>query len=360
VKVPEVLGLPPMYVLLEVKDAQKAQVAIDKLIASLEKGIGSSVMRTTQDYKGVGITSLSLMPGGMGHGVSIAALPLMRPAYAVVGDFLVVSVHANLVKKIVDVHQGEKSLKDDPDFQRVFGKVAPSGTITTYVNMKEIYDFLYGTFSGLAATQVGPEMIGKLGRISQYLGSTGGRLSWDGKGFLSESFSDSAGAEQILVQVAVMNVLPAFFKAREKAQEAACLANLRQLSVACMMYATDHDNMLPAKLSELRPEYVAGTDVFICPVHRTGKAAKVVVDVDRDSDYELKLPGQKLSEVKDPARTIMLLEKQPNHRGGRAAAFVDGHVERGVRIGQTEPAPPVMTPQPAGVSFLNAMSRFRL
>lgn len=359
-KVPEVLGFPPLYVLLEVKDAKKAQAAVDKLVAALEKAAGASVVRTTQDYKGVGITSASLMPGG-GRGMSpgIAALPFMRPAYAVVGDFLVVSLHANLVKKIVDVHQGEESLKNNPDFQRVFSKLAPSGTVTTYINMREIYDFLYATFSGLAATQIGPEMVGKLGRISQYLGSTGGRLSWDGKGFLSESFSDSAGAEQILVQMAVMHVVPAVFSAREKAMEVACVSNLRQLSVACIMYATDH-GALPVKLSDLHPEYLSTTDVFLCPVNRSGKAAKAVADIDRDSDYELMIPGQKLGEIKDPARTIMILEKQPNHRGRRNAAFADGHVERGVRTGGTEPPPPVTTPQPAGMSFLNVLSRFEL
>ncbi len=365
VKVPEVLGLPPMYVLLEVKDGEKARAAIDKLIASLERGLHTPVVRTTQDYKGVAITSVSLTPGGRGMAAGIAALSLLRPAFAVVGDFLVVSVHANLVKKIVDVHQGEKSLKDDPGFQRVFGKLAPSGTITTYVNMKEIYDFLYGTFSGLAATKVGPEMIGKLGRISQYLGSTGGRLSWDGKGFLSESFSDSGGAEQILAQMAVMYVLPKFASARGKAQETACLSNLRNLSVACMMYANDHDDVLPSKLSELYPEYLPGTDVFLCPIHRSGKAAKRVVDVDADSDYELRIPGQKLGEVKDPGRTVMLLEKQPNHRGERNTAFVDGHVERGGRIGQTEVAPTEVAPpggslKAAAASFRKAFTGSRL
>ncbi|MDP2896554.1 MAG: DUF3352 domain-containing protein [bacterium] len=359
-KVPEVLGFPPTFLLLEVKDAEKAQAAIDKLIASLEKGIGASVMRTTQDYKGVAITSVSLMPGGRGMAAGIAALPLMRPAFAVVGDFLVVSVHANLVKKIVDVHQGEKSLKDNPDFQRVFSKLSPSGTVTSYVNMKEIYDFLYGTFGGLAATQVGAEMMGKLGRISQYFGSAGGRLSWDGKGILSESFSDSGGAEQILAQMAVMYVLPKLASARGRAQETACLSNLRQLSVACMMYANDHDDVLPSKLSDLHPEYVPGTDVFLCPIHRSGKAVKKVVDIDADSDYELRLPGQKLGEVKDPGRTVMIWEKQLNHRGERNTAFVDGHVERGGRIGQTEVAPPVTTPKAAAVSFGKAFSRPRL
>ena len=345
-KVPEVLGFPPMYVLLEVKDDEKARAAVDKLFASLEKAAGASVVRTTQDYKGVGITSASLMPGGRGMAPGIAALPFMRPAYAVVGDFLVVSLHANLVKKIVDVHQGEKSLKNNPDFERVFSKLAPSGTVTSYVNMREIYDFLYATFSGLAATQIGPEMVGKLGRISQYLGSTGGRLSWDGKGFLSESFSDSAGAEQILVQMAVMHVLPAVFSAREKAMEVACAANLRQLSVACMMYANDHNDVLPSKLSELHPNYVPGTDIFVCPVNRSGKAAKVVVDIDRDSDYQLMIPGQKLAEIKDPARTIMLLEKQPNHGGRANAAYADGHVEHRVK-GELPGAGPALTPMNA-------------
>lgn len=356
VKVPEVLGFPPVFLLIETKDAEKAKALIDRLIAALEKASGGPVVRTTQEYKGIGITSVSLMPGGGGMGVSLAALPFVRPAFGVVGDFLVIGVHSNSVKKIVDVHRGGKSLKDNPDFQRVFANLAPQGSVTSYVNLRDVYDFAYGTFGAIAAAQIGPEMVGKLGRISQYFGSAASRLSCDDKGIMSESFSDSGGAEQILIQVALMGLVPRFVGARQKAQAVGCTHNLRQLAMACMMYAEDHDGVLPAKLSDLYPDYVGNTtSVFVCPVHK-GKEISVE-DIDAKSDYELKIPGAKLGEINDPARTIMILEKEPNHRGGRNAAYADGHVERGVNVNVEQPAAGGVLK--GGVSLIRHLYRHR-
>jgi prepilin-type processing-associated H-X9-DG protein len=341
VKVPEVLGFPPIFLLVESKDADKASVLLDNLIAAVEKAVGAPAARTTQEYKGVKITSVSVVPRGGGTAASFAALPFMRPAFAIVDDFLVVGVHANQVKKIVDVRRGGKSLEDDPDFQRVFSHLSPQGSVTSYLNLKDLYDFLYGTFGGIAATQIGPEMVGKLGRISKYFGSAGGRLSCDEKGIKSENYSDSGGAEQILPYMAMMTVLPAITRARHTAEQAVCVANLRQLSLACTMYANDHDDILPARLSQLYPDYVPDLSTFVSPVHRKATGLIRAEDIDTGSDYELKTPGAKLGEIKEPARTVMLLEKAPPKHGGRPhAAYVDGHVA------QVEPVVEGLVPAP--------------
>ncbi|NQT84178.1 DUF1559 domain-containing protein [bacterium] len=357
VKVPEVMGVPPMYIFIEVKDAEKAKAVVEKLMGALERAAGTPIVRTTEEYKGVGITSFSLpLPGGRG-GVSLVALPFMRPAFAIVGDFLVVGIHSRLVKKIVDVHGGGKSMKDDPAFNRVLANVSERGSMTSYVNMREVYDFVYGALGGVAAMQIGPDLVGKLGKIGQYLGCSVSRISCDEKGITYESFSESGGAEQVLLLPALAAFPLGVSKAKGNAQRAACLSNLRNLALACIMYANDHDDVLPSRLSELYPSYVSGLDVFVCPVHKGkeiseergevffadavsshedhGHAAGPAIDA--ESDYRLEIPGAKLGEIKDVASTIMILEKEPNHQGGRNAAYADGHVQQRVQLEREKP-----------------------
>ncbi len=55
---------------------------------------------------------------------------------------------------------------------------------------------------------------------------------------------------ELLVVVAVISVLagllfPVFARAREKARQAACASNLRQIGLAVMMYAQDNDDRFP-------------------------------------------------------------------------------------------------------------------
>jgi prepilin-type processing-associated H-X9-DG protein len=180
-------------------------------------------------------------------------------------------------------------------------------------------------------------MVAKLGRVRESLGSSATRLSCDDEGVLYEAFSESGLAETGLFVLTQAAFLPKFMAAKQQALRARCLSNLRNLAMACMMYSLDH-GVLPAKLSELYPNYAASLEVFACPAHGEKKVSKGRID--EESDYRLEIPGAKLGEVKEQARTIMISEKEPNHRGGRNAAYVDGHVES-IPGAKTAPAEPL-------------------
>ena len=118
-------------------------------------------------------------------------------------------------------------------------------------------------------------------------------------------------------------VMPAFVGAivgaKSQAQQAACMNHVRQLTMACQMHAQDHDGKLPEKLEDLKPFLgTSGSDQFL-------KAFICSAAQDQaTSSYELLNGGRQISDL-DAERTVIIREKQPNHQGGRAVGYLDGH-----------------------------------
>src|SRR5688572_3753031 len=96
---------------------------------------------------------------------------------------------------------------------------------------------------------------------------------------------------ELLVVIAVVALLaalllPVFARAREKARQAVCLSNLKQLGAATLMYAQDWDETLPpishtiigfgelgapaSFLTSILP-YSRSRDIFACPSSIDGR-----------------------------------------------------------------------------------------
>jgi prepilin-type N-terminal cleavage/methylation domain-containing protein/prepilin-type processing-associated H-X9-DG protein len=86
---------------------------------------------------------------------------------------------------------------------------------------------------------------------------------------------------ELLVVIAIIAILaailfPVFAKAREKARQASCLSNLKQIGTACMMYMQDYDERFPYSVSDflvndtrgivsqLTP-YIKNSQIWRCP-----------------------------------------------------------------------------------------------
>ena len=188
---------------------------------------------------------------------------------------------------------------------------------------------------------------------------------------------------ELLVVIAIIAILaailfPVFAKAREKARQASCASNHKQMATACLMYAQDYDELLPRRsmsgryysqvsddfnLNYLPPPtygywfiswasliqpYIKNTQVYRCPsstYHSQGVAYGMPVSALTPSGRITFLDADvPLGELKRPAETFMigckmggggaqyLLSTQyyalsNKHNEGANLSFCDGHVK---------------------------------
>jgi prepilin-type N-terminal cleavage/methylation domain-containing protein/prepilin-type processing-associated H-X9-DG protein len=194
---------------------------------------------------------------------------------------------------------------------------------------------------------------------------------------------------ELLVVIAIIAILaailfPVFAKAKEKAKSASCLSNMKQLSLAVLMYQSDYDDRLPhlryypaggynysfpsgtGTIScyfwvETVQPYVKNYELNLCP------SRDVVGNRDDGNVYradEFKhgyalnayIEGRNGSEINEPAGVILLLETSwscpdlglwstcgvpQSHNEGSNWTFVDGHA-KWLRLSST------LTPIPNG------------
>ena len=86
---------------------------------------------------------------------------------------------------------------------------------------------------------------------------------------------------ELLVVIAIIAILaailfPVFARAREKARQASCLSNMKQLALGVMMYVQDYDETCPNRydwtvqadhyliVDQINP-YIKNTGVWVCP-----------------------------------------------------------------------------------------------
>lgn len=122
---------------------------------------------------------------------------------------------------------------------------------------------------------------------------------------------------ELLVVVAIIAILaaiifPVFARAREKARQASCMSNLKQLTLACIMYSSDHEKMVhaghfPVASGQDDPDvwylrlgkFIDDPGVLQCASRRSTEVAYAMSC--RSSGYDL---GQ----YNSPSRTILLAD----------------------------------------------------
>ncbi|MBC7287499.1 MAG: DUF1559 domain-containing protein [Armatimonadetes bacterium] len=184
---------------------------------------------------------------------------------------------------------------------------------------------------------------------------------------------------ELLVVIAIIAILaailfPVFARAREKARQASCQSNLKQLALACLAYVQDYDGMFPPLNAGANCDasqrtgglaihvvfpYVKNADVYICPSNKTppgvcGNCAAWARSLVPRSGYNfgcgLRNPGTRNpveeSKVLKPAELFLIGDSAGGnywrpandqsgcdtgvvtlHNGGINVAYCDGHVK---------------------------------
>jgi prepilin-type N-terminal cleavage/methylation domain-containing protein/prepilin-type processing-associated H-X9-DG protein len=185
---------------------------------------------------------------------------------------------------------------------------------------------------------------------------------------------------ELLVVIAIIAILaailfPVFARAREKARQASCQSNEKQLALACLMYVQDYDEHFnnvrlgPGGWVQITQPYVKNWQVYVCPdfdvylrtcgptTSHGNCAAPPASNPLGVGVYEggyMRVdwehccwPGAKLSQFEFPATTYMIVEgdcmgafwgafvtdgapwhhHQYRHNETVNVAFVDGHVK---------------------------------
>jgi prepilin-type N-terminal cleavage/methylation domain-containing protein/prepilin-type processing-associated H-X9-DG protein len=174
---------------------------------------------------------------------------------------------------------------------------------------------------------------------------------------------------ELLVVIAVIGILaalllPAISKGKESARRAFCASNLRQIIMATLMYADEHDDTFPGQPGgdgvpvravggdgtnyyDLVLPYLNSPQPWLCPSTFDGPGRLMSYHM---NGLIATSNGLRATAIRDPANTLLLEESgrtrwdeamlrpdqlgnwqygrpQINHSGGGNVPFVDGHVK---------------------------------
>ncbi len=174
---------------------------------------------------------------------------------------------------------------------------------------------------------------------------------------------------ELLVVIAIIAILaailfPVFARAREKARQASCSSNIKQITTACIMYFGDHDDELPPNRFDwtwmVGQGYIKNEQILQCPsrkpfVNAGGITLNQVGYGVYFCDYHRTFGGSKCqtmsyASIQYPAEKWLLMDAErssatrcwmgcdtqaPEHRGWTAwphndgfnASFYDGHAK---------------------------------
>ena len=143
----------------------------------------------------------------------------------------------------------------------------------------------------------------------------------------------------ILIGVTIVMV-PLFANSRERGRQTACLNNQKQIAAMILLYAQDHEGLLPTSPTvwdTLRAQRLP-KDLFVCPTVRKLN----LTTLENDYVYNDAINGQELGQIRLPSSTMLTadglsaggdnicrtqLDLLERHNNRLNASFVDGHME---------------------------------
>ena len=139
-----------------------------------------------------------------------------------------------------------------------------------------------------------------------------------------------AGVELVIIFLASI-VLPSMCVAREPSNRVKCSSNLRQIGLACLMYANAHEGHFPPDIDAIVRADISA-ECFVCPSSSDDRATgatteEVIAHLHEPHHVSYVYVGSNLMNT-ESAETVVAYENMKNHSGtGMNVLYGDGHVE---------------------------------
>ena len=335
----------------QLRDAKAVKEALAKLTTSANEALADAtddgpvkVRFLTQEISGQTITHFGI--------------PYVAPAWMVKGDRLYISLYPQGLEMAAD-HSGKKadSILVNSAFTKSIAKFGGKPyTGVSFVDLPETTPDGYGFNMMLIQSLAGAgEMFsGKpsamrmppVGKILPFIEPSASMTWVDRQGLhmqAIEPFPGSSllgpakGFESVMAvsgPLAVGVMLPALGSAREAARQTHTLSQGRQIAMASMSYAFDHEEVFSEDIAQLLPYTVEG-DTFIAANSTRVQALAVGFEDWKKEKKEAYLranssfvivPLGKINEIEEPSNKIMVFQR-PDDAGDSplVVAWADGH-----------------------------------
>jgi prepilin-type processing-associated H-X9-DG protein len=117
------------------------------------------------------------------------------------------------------------------------------------------------------------------------------------------------------VQTLVRLLVPSFSEARSQALRVRSASNIRQILLACIVYANDNKDMLPESLDQTVQLKQVPAQLLINPGD------------DKNRRYVYQRPSVPLAKIPQPDKYPLIWEEVDDANAPRNVGFLDGHVE---------------------------------
>ena len=335
---------PALIISQAVKDGERLERALGSLVTHLDAFVKQEVGQEA----GARLKAITFGAHTIRY-LHTPGVPVpVAPCYTRVGDrvvFALTPIHLKDYLAFLD--KGEPSILDLPGYQELAARVPKDAVSISYSDFGDNFVSVYRAFGPLltmaqgiprnpvaidlanmpAASTVRKHLFGSI----SYAYATDDLIVYECRSPLGVGLIGPAPAVGALFfgGVGAGMMLPALGQARGRARDVASMNNLRQISMATMMYANNHNNELPPSLAALfEGNLLEGDNLLVAPndpnpALRVGnRPCSYVYLLDEHKGLKLKM-----ADFEHPTQTPLVWERQSFGRRGRNVAFADGHVQ---------------------------------
>jgi prepilin-type processing-associated H-X9-DG protein len=328
-------------VVIELEDAEQFGRAHRRLVNAANDAAADAVPAMTQGMGGVEITSRR-SDGVEFFTLTFPGLPIpAEVCWTIHGDHLMAALSPrSLVEAMSQAGGDGESFADNPMLRDMAGGAGAELVSVQYTDAPRfarqgywLVNTMCAALSNALRTGDGADPGIPLPAFNDFIEGIEPTMMvsyWDGDDMKINGRSDasvlvnlagSSGAilGPLAVGAAAGAALPALGEARETARQTVSMANLRQVTMAMMMYSADNRDRVPESIDDLA-EYLS-----------IDLASPLGPSIDGGPDYAIRsdLGGSNAARIADPATTLAAIDRASVVNGGEKVlvAFFDGHVE---------------------------------